>query len=36
MKGHAHFEIKKRIGKLAPLFLPPFEKFTDAIFRLLR
>ena len=36
MKGHAHFEIKKRIGKLAPLLLPIFEKLTDAIFRLLR
>ncbi|HEX7619798.1 MAG TPA: radical SAM protein [Anaerolineales bacterium] len=36
MKGHAQFEIKKRMGKLAPLFLTLFEKPTDAIFRLLR
>jgi anaerobic magnesium-protoporphyrin IX monomethyl ester cyclase len=36
LKGHAQFKIKKRMGKLAPLFLNPFEKFTDAVFRLLR
>jgi anaerobic magnesium-protoporphyrin IX monomethyl ester cyclase len=36
MKGHAQFKIKKRMGKLAPLLLNPFEKSTDAIFRLLR
>jgi anaerobic magnesium-protoporphyrin IX monomethyl ester cyclase len=36
MKGHAQFEIKKRMGKLAPLFLTLFEKPTDALFRLLR
>ena len=36
MKGHAQFEIKKRTGKLAPLFLSLFEKPTDAIFRLLK
>ncbi len=36
MKGHAQFEIKKRMGKLAPLLLNLFEKPTDAVFRLLR
>ncbi len=36
MKGHAQFEIKKRMGKLAPLLLNLFEKLTDAVFRLLR
>jgi anaerobic magnesium-protoporphyrin IX monomethyl ester cyclase len=36
MKGRAQFEIKKRMGKLAPLLLPLFEKPTDALFRLLR
>jgi len=36
LKGHAQFEIKKRMGKLAPLFLNLFEKPTDVIFRLLR
>jgi anaerobic magnesium-protoporphyrin IX monomethyl ester cyclase len=36
MKGHAQFEIKKRMGKLAPLLLTLFEKPTDAIFRLLK
>jgi anaerobic magnesium-protoporphyrin IX monomethyl ester cyclase len=36
MKGHAQFEIKKRTGKLASLFLSLFEKPTDAIFRLLK
>ena len=36
MKGHAQFEIKKRLGKLAPLFLGLFEKPTDLLFRLLR
>jgi len=36
MKGRAQFEIKKRMGKLAPLLLALFEKPTDALFRLLR
>ncbi len=36
MKGHAQFEIKKRMGKLAPPFLTFFEKTSDAIFRLLK
>ncbi len=36
MKGRAQFEIKRRMGKLAPLFLPLFEKLTDAIFKLMR
>jgi anaerobic magnesium-protoporphyrin IX monomethyl ester cyclase len=36
LKGHAQFKIKKRISKMAPLFLNLFEKSTDAIFRLLR
>jgi anaerobic magnesium-protoporphyrin IX monomethyl ester cyclase len=36
MKGHAQFEIKKRMGKLAPALLTIFEKPTDAIFRLLK
>ncbi len=36
MKGHAQFEIKRRMGKLAPLLLNLFEKPTDAVFRLLR
>jgi len=36
MKGRAQFEIKKRMGKLAPPLLALFEKPTDAIFRLLK
>ncbi len=36
LKGHAQFEIKRRMGKLAPLFLRLFEKPTDLVFRLLR
>lgn len=36
MKGHAQFKIKKNFGKLAPLFLRPFEITTDAIFKLLK
>jgi anaerobic magnesium-protoporphyrin IX monomethyl ester cyclase len=36
MKGHTQFEIKKRMGRLAPWLLKLFEKPTDAIFRLLR
>ena len=36
IKGRAQFEIKKRMGKLAPLLLALFEKPTDAIFKLLR
>jgi anaerobic magnesium-protoporphyrin IX monomethyl ester cyclase len=35
-KGHAQFEIKKRLGKMAPWLLPLFEKTTDAVFRLLK
>jgi radical SAM superfamily enzyme YgiQ (UPF0313 family) len=36
LKGHTQFKMKKAMGKLAPLFLGPFEKFTDAVFRFLR
>jgi anaerobic magnesium-protoporphyrin IX monomethyl ester cyclase len=36
LKGHAQFRIRKRLGKLTPLFLNLFEKSTDMIFRLLR
>jgi hypothetical protein len=35
-KGHAQFQIKKRMGRLSPLLLPVFERTTDAIFRLLK
>ena len=34
IKGHAQFKIKRRLGKLAPLFLTFFEKPTDALLRL--
>lgn len=36
LKGRAQFEIKRRMGRLAPLFLRLFEKPTDLMFRLLR
>jgi anaerobic magnesium-protoporphyrin IX monomethyl ester cyclase len=36
MKGRFQFEIKKRMGKLAPLLLALFEKPTDVIFRVLK
>jgi len=36
LKGHTQFEIKKKMGKLAPLLLTIFEKPTDGIFRLLK
>jgi anaerobic magnesium-protoporphyrin IX monomethyl ester cyclase len=36
LKGHTQFEIKRRMGKLAPLCLKLFEKPSDALFRLLR
>ena len=36
LKGHAQFEAKRRLGKLAPLFLRLLEKPTDALLRLLR
>jgi anaerobic magnesium-protoporphyrin IX monomethyl ester cyclase len=36
LKGHAQFEMKKRLGGLAPLALTCFEKPTDLVFRLLR
>jgi len=32
IKGHAQFEIKRRLGKLAPFFLKIFEKTTDWLF----
>ena len=35
-KGHAQFEIKKRMGKLTPVLLPLFEKSTDVVFRILK
>jgi len=35
-KGHAQFEIKKRLRKLSPLLLPLFEKTSDAVFRFLK
>jgi anaerobic magnesium-protoporphyrin IX monomethyl ester cyclase len=35
-KGHAQFEIKKRLGSLSPALLPLFEKITDAVFRILK
>lgn len=35
-KGHAEFRIKKRLGRLAPVFLTPFEKITDGLFRLMK
>ena len=35
-KGRAQFEMKKRLGKLAPLALALFERPTDAVFRLLK
>jgi anaerobic magnesium-protoporphyrin IX monomethyl ester cyclase len=36
LKGHAQFEIKKRMGRLAPLTLKCFGKPTDGLLRLLR
>ena len=36
LKGHTQFEIKRRLGKAAPLFLKLFEKPSDAILRLLK
>jgi hypothetical protein len=36
IKGHAQFRIKKNLGKLAPVFLAPFEKLTDGLFRLMK
>jgi anaerobic magnesium-protoporphyrin IX monomethyl ester cyclase len=35
-KGHAQFEIKKRLRKLSPLLLPLFEKTSDAVFQFLK
>jgi anaerobic magnesium-protoporphyrin IX monomethyl ester cyclase len=32
IKGHAQFEIKRRLGELAPYFLKLFEKSTDWLF----
>ncbi len=34
-KGLAQFRLKKHLGRLAPLFLSPFEKITDGVFRIL-
>jgi anaerobic magnesium-protoporphyrin IX monomethyl ester cyclase len=36
LKGQAQFEIRKRMGKVAPGLLPIFEKVSDAVFRLLK
>jgi anaerobic magnesium-protoporphyrin IX monomethyl ester cyclase len=36
LKGHVQFEMRKRLGKAAPLFLNLFEKPTDMVLRLLR
>jgi anaerobic magnesium-protoporphyrin IX monomethyl ester cyclase len=36
IKGHIQFRMKKRLGKLAPLFLRLFEKPTDALLRLMK
>ena len=36
IKGHAQFRMKRRLGKLAPLFLKLFEKPTDALLRLMK
>ena len=35
IKGHAQFRLKKALGRLSPIFLVPFEKITDGLFRLL-
>jgi hypothetical protein len=36
IKGHVQFKIKRRLGRLAPLFLTLFEKPTDALLRLMK
>jgi len=36
IKGHIQFQIKKKMGKLAPFLLTLFEKPSDAVFRLLK
>ncbi len=36
LKGEVQFEIKKRLGRGAPLVLAPFEALTDEIFRRMR
>jgi hypothetical protein len=36
LKGHVQFEMKRRLGKAAPLFLRLFEKPTDLVLRLLK
>ena len=35
-KGQAQFRMRKRLGRLAPVFLPAFEKISDGVFRLLK
>jgi radical SAM superfamily enzyme YgiQ (UPF0313 family) len=36
LKGEVQFEIRKRLGRSAPLVLAPFEALTDEIFRRMR
>lgn len=36
MKGHAQFRIKKALGKAATVLLWPFERITDAIFKMMK
>ncbi len=35
-KGQFQFKLGKWLGRLAPVFLPPFEKITDGVFWLMR
>jgi anaerobic magnesium-protoporphyrin IX monomethyl ester cyclase len=36
LKGKIHFALKRKLGRLAPSFLKPFETVTDALFRRLK
>ena len=36
IKGHVTFRIKKRMGRIAPFLLKPFEKITDRILKWMR
>jgi anaerobic magnesium-protoporphyrin IX monomethyl ester cyclase len=36
LKGHTQFEMRRRLGKAAPLFLRLFEKPSDLVLRLLK
>jgi anaerobic magnesium-protoporphyrin IX monomethyl ester cyclase len=36
LKGQTQFRMRRRLGRLAPLLLAPFEKISDGLFRMMK